>query len=86
MSEYYKAAIHVLTMDKHRHDWYLVAIDFAQRHPADFLRSVDKRIEPDWWRECKKIREREGKVAAIKFWRENTGDSLVDSKNGVESL
>ena len=93
-AESYKKVIDLTQSDL---DWKAIALDLAKNHPAAFVKSAnrvdrflkrnlaDERRQLD--EECLRIWHEEGnKVGAIKHCRNQTGTSLKEAKEHIESL
>ena len=80
-----KLAINIITSKKL--DFHKICIEIAKNHPEALVEGCR---EYRWAIECKKLKESDkiadGKVKAIKLWRESSGDSLEESKIEIEEL
>lgn len=79
MSNHYKEAIRLTQLET---DWKAVAIDYAQRHPADFCRAAKQHNTENWKREALAAGS---KIQCIKICREFTGLSLKDAKEWADA-
>jgi len=78
---YYAAAIDELFKE---HDWQKVAMDYAKKHQADFLRACNG--SADKFKTVRELIKAGNKIAAIKEFRAITGASLKDAKYAVEEM
>ena len=71
------------------------AVRKAKLHPskaeidrfiARYNPEIPVKPEPDLADECRRIREKDGRVYAVKFWREKTGCLLRDAIAAVDAL
>ena len=56
------------------------------RFMAQYSPEAPVKAEPDYADECRRIREKNGRVYAIKFWREKTGCGLSNAIAVVDAL
>ena len=47
---------------------------------------IPVKVEPKFADECRRIKEKDGRVYAVKFWREKTGCLLRDAIAAVDAL
>jgi len=78
MSRHYKEAIRLTQIET---DWKAVAIDYAQRHPADFCRATKSHNSEEWQRVAKAC---SSKIEAIKMCRMATGLGLKEAKEWAD--
>ena len=81
MSEFYKAAIDILTSEDT--DWRGICISVAKINPELFCKASG---ETPFFVKIRSIYISEGKVAAIKATRAETNMGLKEAKEWVESL
>ena len=58
----------------------------VDRFMAQYSPEAPVKAEPDYADECRRIREKDGWVYAVKFWREKTGCGLSDAIAVVDAL
>jgi hypothetical protein len=80
-----KIAINIITSKNL--DFHKICIGVAKNYPEAL---VENCREYRWAIECKKLagsdNKADGKVKAIKLWRESSGDSLEESKIAIGKL
>lgn len=82
---YYAQAIDVLETLNHDSCMRAVVVAFAKKHPKSFLDAVES-VTADWKVEARILYQSGHRVQAIRYCRELTGMSLIDSKDAVEAL
>jgi ribosomal protein L7/L12 len=80
MNAYYQQAIDILTSDN---DWRAICVAMAKIHPKEFCEAFGKQ---PWQIEALRINTAEGKVAAIKYMRGETGMGIAEAKETIEGL
>lgn len=86
MSNNYSSVIDILMSEKT--DFKALVIDIAKTNPSIVKRAAinTQKLKIDWREKCKKLRDSEGLVAAVKFCRNETGINLKDAVETVKSL
>ena len=80
MNEYYRQAIDIIATEQ---NWKSICAAVAKKDPKMFCEACGKLpLEV----KAKNILDTEGKIQAIKYVRSETGNSLKDAKDIVDSL
>lgn len=80
MDAYYQQAIDILTSEN---DWKAICTAMAKMYPKEFCEACHKK---PWQIEALRINNTEGKIAAIKYIRTQTGMDLKETKKTIEDL